>query len=461
MAAAMAVADPVAETIETPPRAEDASAPVFSRMLSVLDSDFEVGPWKLHGYLQYDIGAYDQDAAGPLETDARRGPSGAAGPDARALESGALLRRARLGGQGALGQHVAYRAMFELSEESEPRIAEVWVSYNRWAPYTLQIGAFPQPMSMEDATSSNSRIFLERATVARLARSLGAGDGRLGVTLRRSTARGMAGLSLTGPVIDHAEEYSPQGAILARVLQRVAKTSAYSLYLGLTGTWVFEPSDKVAGADRPPEPMRLKAPPELLIDNTPLIDTGYISARRARVLGVEFAAQKRNFMIQSEAFSFDLEREGPAGLADPHFWGFYVHGAWQVTGEARRFDPVRGAFFMPNPSHALGEGGFGSLEVGVRYSRMNLNDRIGVEGALQPPDGVRGGDQQIFGLSLEWFPRSRFRLMLNALHIRVDRLNPASAANPEPFGPSPATPPPGVQIGQSLNAVAIRARYGF
>ncbi len=47
------------------------------------------------------------------------------------------------------------------------------------------------------------------------------------------------------------------------------------------------------------------------------------------------------------------------------------------------------------------------------------------------------------------------------MHVGVDRLNPASPLDPEPFGPPPATPPIGVQIGQSLNIGAIRVRYGF
>ncbi len=45
-------------------------------------------------------------------------------------------------------------------------------------------GAYPQLANMEDATSTDANPFLERATAANLARGLGGGDGRLGVTLR-------------------------------------------------------------------------------------------------------------------------------------------------------------------------------------------------------------------------------------------------------------------------------------
>ena len=57
--------------------------------------------------------------------------------------------------------------------------------------------------------------------------------------------------------------------------------------------------------------------------------------------------------------------------------------------------------------------------------------------------------------------RARVRRMLNYLHVRVDRLNPAGPDDPEPFGPAPSTPPVGVQIGQTLDIVALRFRYSF
>ena len=47
------------------------------------------------------------------------------------------------------------------------------------------------------------------------------------------------------------------------------------------------------------------------------------------------------------------------------------------------------------------------------------------------------------------------------MRVSVDRLNPASPLNPEPFGPPPATPPIGVQIGQKLNILAVCGCYSL
>jgi len=69
---------------------------------------------------------------------------------------------------------------------------------------------------------------------------------------------------------------------------------------------------------------------------------------------------------------------------------------------------------------------------------------------------VRGGEQSILGAGVNWYMNSNVKLMFNYLHIDVDRLNHAGPDNLTPFGPSPATPPLGAEIGQSLDVYALR-----
>ena len=63
----------------TPPAAPPADAQAddggFS-LGSLLDLDFQLGPWTFHGYLQYDGAVYDQAAERPPESDFRRGGEG-------------------------------------------------------------------------------------------------------------------------------------------------------------------------------------------------------------------------------------------------------------------------------------------------------------------------------------------------------------------------------------------------
>jgi phosphate-selective porin OprO/OprP len=432
-------------------------------LLSVLDLDFHIGSWRFKGYVQGDLAQYFQAAAGPLETDYRRGAvDDGDAARARQLNDGALLRRARIGGEGTFGDQIAYRAMFELGADGErgnPRIAEVWVRYRPFSAYTVTAGAFPQLANMEDATSSDATLFLERATAADLARGLGAGDGRIGVMFRRADPRWLAALSLTGPVIDNAETASPRAAVVARVSRTLSNGPDASVHLGGSAIYVLAPAKR----DQPGRdlPVRLSATPEVDVDSMPLIDTGEIAARHAGVLGLEFAAQRGRSFLQAEVFRFEVERASDAPGGSPRFWGGYVEGSWILTGERRRFDANRGAFWFPKPARPLGQGGFGAWEVAFRYSRMDLNAQAGAPGAPPPPGGVRGGDQQILSAALEWYPRTRLRLMFEVSHVAIHRLNPASALDPEPFGPPPETPPLGVQIGQNLNIFAFRGRIAY
>ena len=451
---------------EAPPAEAQAEArggllAVPLKLLSVLDQDFSLGPWTFRGYVQFDGADYSQDPAGPLETDFRRGPVGSGdAPNARALADGSYLRKARLGGEGQWGENLSYRAMFDIGgrdEQGEARIAEVWARYSRFAPYVLIVGAYPQLANMEDATSTDANPFLERATAANLARSLGGGDGRLGLTVRRATRNWMTAVSLTGPVL-HTDDRSPRAAIIARTSRAFYPSADSSLHVGGSLIYVLSPgeSQKSQGVG-----VRLAATPEVRVDDTPLLDTGEIIADHVSVLGLEFAARRRNLFLQAEAFHFAVTRATAEAPGDPRFFGFYVEGSWMLTGEARRFDQTRAVFGRPLTRRPLRAGGWGAWELAFRYSRMDANANAGRLGAPPPPGGVRGGDQTILSLALNWYPSNRIRLMLNAMHGKVDRLNPAGPSDPEPFGPAPLTPPPGVQIGQSLDVVAMRLRYAF
>ncbi len=430
--------------------------------LSFLDPDFKLGRWTFHGYVQYDAAAYDQAPEGPPSGDFRRGGVHFGDPlRARNLSDGSHLRRARLGWEGSRGERIAYRAMFELgaNEPGQSPVAEVWVSYSR-APYSIKVGAYSPPTNMEGETSSDSTLFLERATAADLARSLGGGDGRIGVTVTRSDAKSMVALSLTGPQIDDEEGYIPRAAILARYTRNLRWREDYRLHFGINGAYVLAPAN---GRDEQRQaffPMRLLSTPEIDVDDTPLIDTGEIDAEHSGVIGLEFAAQRKNLYLQAEAFWFGMQRHGEEP-GDPNFAGFYVQGSWILTGEARRFDRSRAAFWFPTPNRKLGAGGLGAWELALRYSVMDLNYRAGSPEEFAPEGGVRGGRQEIWGAALLWYPRPRVRVMLNYLHVNVDRLNPADLNDPEPFGTPPSTPPVGVQIGQTFDVVGVRLRYSF
>jgi phosphate-selective porin OprO/OprP len=443
------------------PAAGDGGLEGPAKVLSLLDLDFRVGPWKFRGYAQYDAADYMQAPAGPPEQDFRRGPVGPSEEALRARQfrDGSLLRRARLGGEGTW-DGFAYRAMFELGSEGkrgDPHVVEVWLAYRGLSPFSIQAGAFPQPANMGESVSFDSTLFLERPMAVDLSRSLGAGDGRLGLMLKRTDPRWYWALSLTGPVLGQAQDASPRAALVGRISRSLSWSIADSLHIGASGAYVLAPAKNRDGTF----PVRFQEPTEVRVDDTSLIDTSEIAAAHASVLGVEFAAQRGPLFLQGEAFRFLVDRSAAAGGGKPHFLGWYLEGSWILTGEHRRFDASRAAFWFPTPARPLGQGGWGALELAFRFSRTDLNYEPGSPGEPPPPGGVRGGEQTILGAGLNWYPRRRVRVMLSYMHVTVDRLNPAGPMDPAPFGPPPATPPVGVQIGQTLDILATRLRYAF
>ncbi len=69
--------------------------------------------------------------------------------------------------------------------------------------------------------------------------------------------------------------------------------------------------------------------------------------------------------------------------------------------------------------------------------------------------------QTIAAGGINWYPNPNLRFLLDYEHVNVQRLNPAGPANLTPFGAAPATPPVGVDIGQTFNAYALRSQYSF
>jgi phosphate-selective porin OprO/OprP len=418
--------------------------------------------------LQADAGYYDQDRVGSLATDFRRGSVGPTGnrdtSAARDLSSGVYFRRARFGLEGVINRDFNYRFLVELGgsgTEAQGRINDAWISYSGFAPFTFQIGAFSPPANMDDGTSADDTLFLERATANEMSRALGGADGRIGAGVRASGQRWMSALTFTSRTVADPEVSDSQTAVLGRTGFLVATSANYNVHLGASGTYVLHPADQGIDSTGARYSARLRDRPELRVDSTRLIDTGNIDADHAYVAGVEFGANWRNFYLQAENFYFGIDRASTA--RDPHFGGYYVQSAWTITGEPHRYNMASGAFAAPRPMLPFNSsGGVGAWELALRFSHTDLNFEEGIEGFAPPnASSIRGGEQDIWTLGVNWYVTPSLKFMLNLMRVDVERLNPATSPAATPFGASPATPPVGVQIGQQYNAVALRSQFNF
>lgn len=417
--------------------------------------------------VQGDYASYNQKPAGALANDFRRGSVGGGRENtaARDLSDGAFFRRARLGFEGTLNRDFGYRFVGEFGgsgTELQGRINDAYVNYTGFAPFTIQAGAYSPPANMDDGTGVEDTLMLERATPAELSRALAGADGRLAAGVRFATQRWMGALTFTGRTVTDAEVFDSQAAVVGRFGHLLATGSDYKVHLGASGSFVFSAADQGADTTGARSPLRFRDRPELRVDSTRLLDTGNIDADGAYVAGVEFGANWKNFYLQGEHFWYGIDRRQPTALPDPKFTGWYVQGSWVITGESRRYSMANGSFAAPRPLAPFnGGGGWGAWELALRYSQTDLNYHQGVIGAPPPTGGVRGGEQSILSVGLNWFMSPNLRVSFNYLHVDVDRLNPAGPGDTAPFGAAPATPPVGVEIGQSYDAFAVRTQFGF
>ncbi|WP_411288004.1 OprO/OprP family phosphate-selective porin, partial [Phenylobacterium sp.] len=255
------------------------------------------------------------------------------------------------------------------------------------------------------------------------------------------------------------QTFDEQTAFVGRVAYVPYKTDDSLIHLGANTVVVIDPA--ASGPDVAPGAaanIRLRERPELRVDGTRLVDTGNIDAEGATAVGLEFAAQRKALHVQAEYYRIDVQRRASA-LSDPSFGGWYVQGAWTLTGQPRRYSIATATFDAPRGDRPFsrGSGDWGVWELAARYSALDLDYRAGAPGSAAAASAIRGGEQKIVTLGLNWYPNAAVRFQADYQHVDVDRLSPGGTA----LGAGEPTPPAGAQIGQTLNIWSLRTQYAF
>jgi phosphate-selective porin OprO/OprP len=419
----------------------------------------------LRGIVQLDAARYDQHSAGPLATDFRRGSLGDAGEadHARDLSDGTNFRRVRFGVEGKAWGDWSYNLLFDFGGsgvEDAGKINNAYIEYAGFNPVKLRLGAYAQTTSFEDATPNTSSLFLERPAAAELVRGLAGGDGRVGVSAFANGDRWTLAGTLTGNTIG-VTTFDEQLGFIGRATFVPWKSADALVHVGATLNWVINPSatgPDVAATGGAATPIRLRERPELRVDGTRLVDTGGIDADDVVAYGLELGGQLKQFSVSGEYFRINVDRRN-SPLADPKFDGWYVAGAWTLTGQPRRYNTAAGGFDAPkiDKPFDLRAHTFGVWELAARYSDLDLDYAPGAPGNPTLASAIRGGEQKIISLGLNWYPNTNVRFLADYQHVDVDRLSPGGTA----FGAGALTPPAGAQIGQTYSVWSFRTQYAF
>jgi phosphate-selective porin OprO/OprP len=148
---------------------------------------------------------------------------------------------------------------------------------------------------------------------------------------------------------------------------------------------------------------RIRARPEVNLTPVRLVDTGTLEGvDRLDRQGLEAAWIRGPLLLQGEYLAMQAIR---LQQRDFHSHGYYVFGAWALTGESRDYKAGAVGGLKPRRS-------WGALELALRYATLDLDD-----------GAVMGGREHDWTLALNWYVNSHFKLQANLIRAFSDRGN--------------------------------------
>lgn len=394
------------------------------------------------------------------------------------LDDGVNVRRARIGVLGKFLGDWNYALVYDFGGSSDgfastagaggtavgflpggalSGVENAYLSYTGFKPFggklAIEGGVMDVPYTMDEATSSNDILFLERASAGVVATNIAAGDFRSAFGSRWYNDTFWAGAYVTGPTtgaIHSASSVNPNGTteqygVAARAAGQIVSGKDYSLHIGGDAQFLIQPPHNlIAGS----QTLTLSDRPELRIDPTALVSTGALAnVSAAQVYSAEAAATYGPLFFQGEYFWFNVERNAatglpPIGAPNLKFEGGYAQASYVLTGETHTYNSGSAAYngIAPANPFSLSGGGWGAWEIAGRYSTIDLNDR------LAQANGVAGGRQTVYTLALNWYVNRNVRLMFDYLHGDV-----AKQVSPTNFA----------DTGSKFDAFAMRTQVAF
>lgn len=431
--------------------------------LASADGNFSAA---LRALLQFDTGYYmQQGAAKSLPT--------AYGPD---LSSGQNLRRVFLGLQGKVFGDWSYYFLYDFggaSTETQGHILYAYLQFDGLAPFAIRAGAFPPPINVEDSTASADLLFFERNSPSNLQRNIAGAEGRDAISVIYTGKDVFGAVSLTGNKVQDGVKalaaagatavpnYDEQTAVAGRFAWLPVNTADAHWLVGVNGLHVFKLPDLTAnGASTlsttpgatAAHSYALADLPEFSVDSNgiSLVSTGAMGANHVTSWGLETAGNYQNFYGQAGYYSYAVKRAAiaynvysGAGTStvqtvqpsDNSFNGWYVQASWVLTGEARNYNPASASWTAPKPAKnfSIKDGTWGAFELAARYSVLDLNshaldDASVVTGWTNSGktftyyNTVRGGEQKIATVAVNWFLNPAVKLAAQYQYIDVTRL---------------------------------------
>ncbi|MBM0169797.1 OprO/OprP family phosphate-selective porin [Altererythrobacter sp. C41] len=298
------------------------------------------------------------------------------------------IRRARLGVEGDMPGGFGYKFEVDFAG-NEVEISDAILTYGTGG-LTISAGQHNNFQGLEELTSSRFISTMERAAFT----DAFGFERRVGLSAEYA---GRNWLVQGGLFTDNVDDLSNENWSADGRAVFMPKLGNTQLHLG--GSVHY--ADYEAGST-----LRYRQRPFLHFTDDRFIDTDTFDAASELGLGLETAAIAGPFHAAAEGFWQKADR--PGALADPTFFGGYAEvGMFLTEGDTRGYKG--GTFDRVKPANPVGEGGFGAVQVNLRYDYLDLTDA-----------GIVGGTQNGYAVSLVWTPTDYTRFMVNYGRMQYD-----------------------------------------
>lgn len=313
-----------------------------------------------------------------------------------ATPTGTQIRRFYLGAEGKFGNALRYQAEADFAG-NHVSLQDVLMAYQFTSTTELAAGYFKPQITQDDTTSDVQTLFLERSAYA----GIFAPGRRVGVGVNYGQSSWGLHAGLFGEKEDVNLDVNRSEAWVASLRAHADVLPGSDIWHVAFATYWSEPSSSdhlVAFSQKPETNRALNS-----------LSTGNFAVDHGVFFGAETGYAHGPFTVQAEG---GVLRFDSAANSDPRFWGWSAQASWRLTGEMRPYDVKSGVFGRVMPLHALGAGGWGAVELGVRATHVDLND-----------GAIVGGKLTTYGAVFNWYPLARVRVGANVIFARTERPN--------------------------------------
>jgi len=380
-AAAMAAAEAANATATDVAAASDGTSIEFKGAPQI--SGDNGWSFKPRGRLQYDAGTI-------------------AAPESISDGFGSEARRARLGVSGDMPGGFGYKFEVDFAG-NDVSVTDAIITYET-GDAEITVGQFNNFQSLEELTSSLHTSFIERAAFT----DAFGFERRVGAGLKVSSGDV---LIQAGAFSDNMEDLSNKNWSLDGRVVFMPELGDARLHLG--GSIHY--AELESGSQ-----VRYRQRPLVHFTSDRFVNTGRFDAESEFGLGLEGAFISGPFHAAAEGYWQNVD--DPFGGADATFFGGYAEiGYFLTEGDTRGYKG--GKFDRTKAANPVGEGGMGSLQVNLRYDRLDLND-----------GPIVGGTQDGYFASLVWKPTDYTMLLANYGRLEYSDAVFATASGNRDYG---------------------------